>query len=580
MNAQRHVQRLLLITVIVAVSGINSVRAQTYQHISGFSEQVNAKLESFFSESPKIKTRKVAVFDCDGTLLGQAPHYLADEALYGYAKKNYAGKKDHLSIARMNIVKEMLNGNSTAHAYVENRIRFFAALTPEEIEDIGKDYYCRMYKGKFYPEMKQIIANLKQFGFEVWVITASPEFLYQGFISEELGIPKNRIIGVKSVVRNGVTTDELVVPTPQDAGKAETIETYIKEKPLLVVGNSRGDMEMMNTSVGLKMIVNPDDNKVRSAQDGPMNGFTVKSYWKNEGALVVYSNDVRQNSPSYVSDEWGVRVNKTNRKYGIDNSYTIRRVFETEGRQGIATDGKYYYVSGSKALYKYSKEGNLLLRNATPFAGFKKPCNHIGDIDVYNGEIFAGCETFIDGRGTNIQIAIYDAETLNYKQSMNWFPGSGQVEVSGITVDTDRETIWMTDWVNGCYIYQYDLTTGKYLRKIHLETVLQYQQGIKYWAGHLYITADDGDAEHDEDDHMYRVKPSSSRTAAQVVLEKTFSDFTRTGEIEGLTVDRTTGELMVLSNRGRRIILGMPKGFYPGYDREIHEVYVYSMSNH
>jgi uncharacterized protein YjiK len=163
---------------------------------------------------------------------------------------------------------------------------------------------------------------------------------------------------------------------------------------------------------------------------------------------------------------------------------------------------------------------------------------------------------------------------------MNWFPDSGQVEVSGITVDTDRETVWMTDWVNGCYIYQYDLTTGKYLRKIHLEPVLQYQQGIKYWEGHLYITADDGDAEHDEDDHMYRVKPSASRTAAQVVLEKTFSEFTRTGEIEGLTIDRTTGELMVLSNRGRRIILGMPKGFYPGYDREIHEVYVYSMSNH
>ncbi len=105
MNAQRHVHRLLLITVIVAVSGINSVRAQTYQHISGFSEQVNAKLESFFSESPKIKTRKVAVFDCDGTLLSQVPYYLADEALYDYAKKNYAGKEDSLSSASRGIRK-------------------------------------------------------------------------------------------------------------------------------------------------------------------------------------------------------------------------------------------------------------------------------------------------------------------------------------------------------------------------------------------------------------------------------------------------------------------------------------------
>ena len=32
-----------------------------------------------------------------------------------------------------------------------------------------------------------------------------------------------------------------------------------------------------------------------------------------------------------------------------------------KGRQGIATDGEFYYVSGSKALYKYDKTGKLLL---------------------------------------------------------------------------------------------------------------------------------------------------------------------------------------------------------------------------
>ena len=37
-------------------------------------------------------------------------------------------------------------------------------------------------------------------------------------------------------------------------------------------------------------------------------------------------------------------------------SYRLKRVFEVEGRQGIATDGQYYYVSGSKTLYKYSKD--------------------------------------------------------------------------------------------------------------------------------------------------------------------------------------------------------------------------------
>ena len=30
-------------------------------------------------------------------------------------------------------------------------------------------------------------------------------------------------------------------------------------------------------------------------------------------------------------------------------------------------------------------------------------------------------------------------------------------------------------------------------------------------------------------------------------------------------------------NRGARIVLGMGKGFYPGYTEEVHEIYRYSM---
>ena len=259
-------------------------------------------------------------------------------------------------------------------------------------------------------------------------------------------------------------------------------------------------------------------------------------------------------------------------------TYKLNKVIEVQGRQGIATDGKYYYVSGSKILYKYSKDGKLLLKNDNPFAEFAKPANHIGDIDVYNGEIFVGAETFIDGRGKNIQIAVFDAESLKYKRSMNWEPKSGQVEVCGLTVDTDENNVWMADWVDGRYLYKYDLKTGKYLGKLHLQPVPQYQQGIFYWNGYIFITADDGDAEDNEHDNMYRVKLDSSATNGHVKLEKTFTEVKRVGEIEGLTVDSSTNELIVLFNRGKRVVLGMPKGFYPGYDREIHELYIYNMS--
>ena len=133
-------------------------------------------------------------------------------------------------------------------------------------------------------------------------------------------------------------------------------------------------------------------------------------------------------------------------------SYRLKRVFEVDGRQGIATDGQYYYVSGSKTLYKYSMDAKLLLKNEKPFINLKKPVDHIGDIDVYNGEIFAGCETFVDGRGINIQIAIYDSKTLKYRRTIDFNSDFGQEEVSGITVDRDRKVMWMTNWVDGSHI--------------------------------------------------------------------------------------------------------------------------------
>jgi hypothetical protein len=260
--------------------------------------------------------------------------------------------------------------------------------------------------------------------------------------------------------------------------------------------------------------------------------------------------------------------------------YTRIDSFEVKGRQGVASDGDYYYVSGSKALYKYDKNGKLLLANETPFEGYPIAANHIGGIDVFNNEIFVSAENFMDGVGKDIQIAIHDADTLKLKRTFSFEPSSGQQEVSGICVDTDKRTVWMVSWVgeeSGRYIYEYSLDTGKYLRKVHLQPVPQWIQGIHYWKGKLFVTADDGTADLDEPDNLYRVDVTD-KSYAPVIRETAFVDVKRQGEIEAGGVDPKTGELLVLFNRGSRIVLGMVKGFYPGYDREISEVYRYKMT--
>lgn len=91
----------------------------------------------------------------------------------------------------------------------------------------------------------------------------------------------------------------------------------------------------------------------------------------------------------------------------------------------------------------------------------------------------------------------------------------------------------------------------------------------------MLVSCDDGDAEKGEPDNLYKVDLETG----EVTLFRTMDDFILTGEIEGLTMNPKNGNLIVMSNRGARIILGMPKGFYPGYDREIHNIYIYTPEN-
>lgn len=239
-----------LLGIAMSMLAISGAFAQSYDYkpIKGFQDSTNERLEAFLESTVPMKTRKVAVFDCDGTLFGQAPYYLADEALYDFAKRNYEGKTDSLSVAKMKIVDQLLHGDNVGVDFVQNRVRFLSGLTADQIQEIGDQMFHQKYQNKMYPEMKALISNLENYGFEVWILSASPELLYQKFCAEQLGLPEDRILGVKSTVGEGnIVSDQLVYPVSQDEGKADVVRTFIKTDPLFVGGNSRGDLEMMNT---------------------------------------------------------------------------------------------------------------------------------------------------------------------------------------------------------------------------------------------------------------------------------------------------------------------------------------------
>src|SRR5699024_2455573 len=101
------------------------------------------------------------------------------------------------------------------------------------------------------------------------------------------------------------------------------------------------------------------------------------------------------------------------------------------------------------------------------------------DIDVMDGKIYTGVEYFNAGEVKNIQIAVYDAKTLDYQYAID-FGKLEQPEVAGISIDKKNGIAWMVDWTKGWYVYKYDLKKKKYIGKIHLQPSPQWQQGCFY----------------------------------------------------------------------------------------------------
>jgi len=287
-----------LILVLFACNTANDNTENEFQNIEGFSDEANTVLQSFFIKHKTTKGRKIAVFDGDGTVMGQTPHYLADECMYQFAKENPDWNSE--------IIDTITQLSNVSLPYVQFRVKYISGKSLQFYRDLGEKTFNKYYKHKIFKPIKQLIKILKENDFEVWIVTASPEGMYQQFLSKEFDIPITHIIGVKSVIKDGIITDKIVYPVPQDKGKMEAIETFIQDKPLLVAGNSRGDKEMIEFSSELKIIVNPDEH-IAKDQDQ-----SIADYAKEEGWLIVRVKDTPADDfPSVSSKLFGIRLNKT-----------------------------------------------------------------------------------------------------------------------------------------------------------------------------------------------------------------------------------------------------------------------------
>lgn len=128
---------------------------------------------------------------------------------------------------------------------------------------------------RIYTQMRDLIGTLQANGFDVWVVSASPQYFVDE-ISEQVGVEANHVVGIRSVLANGKATYDI-----EDCGGAakNSLITFDEGKrcwinkvifkqaeplkvapegrrPVFVAGDSDTDIAMLKDATALKLVIN------------------------------------------------------------------------------------------------------------------------------------------------------------------------------------------------------------------------------------------------------------------------------------------------------------------------------------
>ncbi len=166
--------------------------------------------------------------------------------------------------------------------------------------------------------------------------------------------------------------------------------------------------------------------------------------------------------------------------------------------QGCASDGAHWYFSGAvltgtveKTAPDFTSQGNVSIP-LTQYLTDKS--DHIGDIDVWNGHVYAPLE---DGKNgyKNPRVALIDTATMQFG-AVTAVPWALQTAgVPWVAVDAPRGYLYMAEWGSTTQLNRFRLTDLTYVDSLPLQlppgTTLGRIQGAKVSEGALYFATDE-----------------------------------------------------------------------------------------
>ena len=206
---------------------------------------------------------RIATFDNDGTLWAEQPLYF--QALFAFDRvKAMAAKhpewkqqEPFASVLAGDYAKALAGGEK---ALLELVMATHADMTTEEFSNVASDWLAearhpetgRPYTEMVYQPMLELLAYLRDNGFKTFIVSGGGIEFMRPWTEGVYGIPPEQVVGssIKTRYEAGKDGPRLVREPDLNfiddkAGKPVGINQHIGRRPIMAVGNSDGDFQML-----------------------------------------------------------------------------------------------------------------------------------------------------------------------------------------------------------------------------------------------------------------------------------------------------------------------------------------------
>lgn len=207
---------------------------------------------------------RIATFDNDGTLWSEQPMYFqlffAIDRVKTLAPQHpeWKEKEPFASLLKGDVKAALAGGEK---AILEIVMATHAGMTTEEFDTIVRDWITtarhpqtgKLYTEMVYQPMLELLAYLRASGFKTFIVSGGGVEFMRPWAEKAYGIPPEQVIGssikTKYVLRDG---KPVLIRLPEidfvddKAGKPVGIHKFIGRRPIMAIGNSDGDYEMLH----------------------------------------------------------------------------------------------------------------------------------------------------------------------------------------------------------------------------------------------------------------------------------------------------------------------------------------------